>query len=884
MNKQSPATIYLKDYTAPAYLIDQVFLHFELDEAVTVVRSVLAVRSNPASTKKSQPLVLNGEAMKLLSISLDGKQLERDSYQVDKETLTIENPPEAFTLETVVEIKPQENTLLTGLYKSNNTYCTQCESHGFRRITYSLDRPDVMSKFTTTISANKEAYPVLLSNGNLVESRDLDNGRHWVKWEDPSLKPCYLFALVAGDLQHIEDTFITQSKRKVALRVYTESRYLDQCDHAMESLKRAMRWDEETFGREYDLDVYMIVAISDFNMGAMENKGLNIFNTKYVLSKPELATDKDFIAIEEVVGHEYFHNWSGNRVTCRDWFQITLKEGLTVFRDQSFTADLHSKAVKRIHDANVIRSGQFAQDAGPLAHPIQPDSYVEINNFYTVTVYYKGAEVIRMMKTILGEKQFREAMDLYFERHDGQAVTTEEFIKAMENASCIDLTQFRRWYKQAGTPLLMVNSDYDAANKTYTLTVKQSCPATPKQPHKKPFHIPLSVGLLDKKGKDIPLQLDEGKGSAEQTTCVLNITKAEEKFCFTNINEKPIPSLLRNFSAPVKLKYHYSDKELIFLMAHDSDPFSRWDAEQKFAVKLILVLIESYQKGDKLELSPEFIEAINTILNDDSVDKTFRSLMLTLPSIGYLMECVDKIDIEAIWHVREFVKTELATQLKDQWLKHYKSNNTQEAYSFDPDAIGRRDLKNLCLTYLVQLPDLASRELCLQQFKAADNMTDELAALQCLANIDSPERKQALKAFHEKWKDQALAMNKWFSVQALSKLPNTLANVKTLLGHPIFSNKNPNNVHSLIVSFCSSNYMCFHEASGAGYQFLAEQVIAIDSFNHQVAARIIEPLTQWHKFDDNRQELMKQQLENILKKQDLSRDVHELVTKSLAKD
>ncbi len=868
MSKNTPKTIRLQDYTPPAFQIDTVFMHFDLNEDVTRVKTVLTLHRNP-DAPQAKDLQLNGEDMRLLQVLVDGQALTHEQYQVTDDSLTVFAVPDSFTLETEVELEPQNNSKLSGLYKSGPTFCTQCESHGFRRITYYLDRPDVLSRFTVSISADKDRYPVLLSNGNLIESKQLDNNRQWVKWEDPSLKPAYLFALVAGDLDHIEDTFITQSGRNVELRVYVEKGKKDQSHHAMESLKHAMAWDEEAFDREYELDIYMIVAVNDFNFGAMENKGLNIFNDKYILAQKETATDEDFVNIESVIGHEYFHNWSGNRVTVRDWFQITLKEGLTIFRDQSFIADITDKAVKRIHDANVIRNVQFTQDAGPMAHPIRTEEYIEINNFYTVTVYNKGAEVIRMMQTLLGEDKFREAMVLYFTRNDGKAVRTEEFVQAMEDASGIDLTQFKRWYRQAGTPELTITDDYNAETNVYKLTVKQFTPATPGQKSKDNFHIPLSVGLLNEKGGDLLPQ-----------SAVLNVKETEQTFTFENIMEKPLPSLLRNFSAPVKVHYDYSDSELLFLMTHDSDAFNRWIAGQKFAEKMILRLVADQQAHKPLELSPAFAEAILVVLNDKALNPAFIAEMLILPAESFLIQQMKVADVEAIHNARDFVKLALAKQLRDELLQHYAANHAKE-YHFDAQAAGKRRLKNVCLMYLGALGDERSRELCLQQYQQADNMTDKQSALGALNNVECAEREQMLNQFFDEFQREPLVMDKWFAMQATSSLPSTLAKVKSLLEHPSFDIRNPNKARSLIGAFGAGNQIRFHDNTGEGYQFLTEQVLSIDQFNPMVAARLIEPLTRWQRFDSARQELMKEQLQRIVSAQKLSNDVYEIASKSL---
>jgi aminopeptidase N len=877
---QQPKIIYLKDYAVPDFLVDQVFLHVDLHDDETFVKTILMLRRNPQSSHPQAPLVLNGEGLQLRSALLDGKPIAENHWAVDNEYLTIKNVPEHFILETEVVIKPQLNTQLSGLYKTQNVFCTQCESHGFRRITYFLDRPDVLTRFTVTITADPKKYPLLLANGNLTDKKQLPDRRHWVKWEDPTLKPCYLFALVAGDLDCLEDHFKTRSGRKVTLRIYVEKGKLAETDFAMESLKSAMQWDEETYGREYDLDIYMIVAVSDFNFGAMENKGLNIFNSKYILAQPATATDDDYGSIESVIGHEYFHNWSGNRITCRDWFQITLKEGLTIFRDQHFSADMFSPVIQRIEDASVIRTAQFAQDASPMAHAIRPNSYIEVNNFYTVTVYNKGSEVIRMIRTLIGKKNFAKGMTLYFTRHDGQAVTTEEFVKAMEDASGMDLSQFRLWYSQAGTPELAITSEYNATYKTYALKVQQSCPATPGQAQKANFHIPLTIGLLDSKGKDLPLQLAGETQTSVAKKRVLPLREKTEIFQFVNIPEKPIPSLLRDFSAPVKVKYDYSDEELLFLLAHDRDDFNRWDAGQRLATHILLQLITDYQQQRPLVLSQAVVAAFKQVLKDKKLDPALVAQMLILPAESYLLECQTIADVDATHQAREFVKKELAKQLCETFVKVYHANHSTQPYRFTAKAIKQRALKNACLAYLVHQDDGVGQQQCLQQLCKADNMTDTMGALQALNTQDCDERQQALIAFYDKWQHDDLVIDKWFALQAISPLSDTFANVQSLLKHPAFNLRNPNRARSLLGVF-AKNHVHFHRKDGAGYALLADYVIQLNTINPQVAAWLVEPLIHWQKFDVTHQALMKKQLHNILATPRLSKDLYELVSRGL---
>ncbi|MHB1221880.1 MAG: aminopeptidase N [Gammaproteobacteria bacterium] len=874
-HQHQPKTIYLKDYQAPNYWIDDIALEFDLNDNGTKVASKMRVRRNTEA--KERQLILNGDELILESIKINGQELEASAYHLTPTNLIIDDVPEQFELEINTLIYPEKNTALSGLYRSGDTYCTQCEAEGFRRITFYMDHPDVLSRFTTTITADESRYPALLSNGNLIASGKLEGGRHWATWEDPFKKPSYLFALVAGDFDLLQDKFITQSGREIDLRIYVEKGYGDQADHALYCVKQAMRWDEEAFGREYDLDVYMIVAIGDFNMGAMENKGLNIFNTKYVLAKPETATDDDYIHILSVIGHEYFHNWSGNRVTCRDWFQLSLKEGLTIFRDQSFTEDVLSRAVMRIKDVTALRESQFPEDAGPLAHPVRPDAYIEINNFYTATVYNKGSEVLRMMQTILGKAKFREGMDLYFTRFDGQAVTIEDFVETMEEVSGVDLHQFRLWYSQAGTPVVVVEDNYDEKQKTYILTMTQSCPATPGQANKHPMHIPIKMGLLDQQGNDIPLYLDGVEG---ETEAVLHLNQAVQTFEFKKVDSRPIPSLLRNFSAPVKLEYSYADDELLFLFKHDKDAFNRWEAGQKYILRMMLMLIDRHQHNKTLAL-PSELAAILTYLMQHVNDKYLLSEMLTLPSEKYIGEQMAVVNVDAIHAVREFVLNELAIQLQPVFTSVYQECGDSGVYEFNMEAVGRRQLKNRCLSYLMVLPEFA--DLGMKQFEESlhSNMTDTLAALSGLANADSPLRAKALEQFYQTWKLDALVMDKWFAIQATSKLPDTLQHVKNLVEHKGFDLKNPNKVYALIGAFGNRNPVNFHTQDGAGYVFLRVIVHQLDKLNPQVSARMVKPLTEWRRYDKERQGLMREQLEVLAKDKTISPDLYELVSKSL---
>ncbi|MBN2333181.1 MAG: aminopeptidase N [Deltaproteobacteria bacterium] len=882
MNSNEPKTIHRHDYQPPPFLIDQVELLFDLNEERTVVTSRLAIRRNhTVGSPATKPLVLAGRQLILRSLSLDGRQLFETDYQVDGESLTITEVPAAFRLEIITEINPKANTALEGLYLSSGNFCTQCEAQGFRKITYFLDRPDVLARYRTTIIADRQRYPVLLANGNLVAQDNRPNDRHEATWEDPFPKPCYLFALVAGNLVQIADRFTTASGRQVALHIYVEQQNRDKCDHAMSALKKAMRWDEETYGLEYDLDCYMIVAVDDFNMGAMENKGLNIFNSRYVLARPDTATDADFQGVEGVIAHEYFHNWTGNRVTCRDWFQLSLKEGLTVFRDQEFSAATMGRAVKRIEDVRLLRSSQFPEDRGPLAHPVRPDSYVEINNFYTTTVYNKGAEVIRMLQTLIGAGAFRRGLNLYLERHDGQAATIEDFIEAMAEVSGRDFSQFCRWYSQAGTPLLAVETCHDPRQQTFTLTLRQSCPSTPGQEQKLPFHLPVVVGLLDAEGREISLQL-AGEAMPAGGSRVLELREAEETFQFMGVAELPVLSCLRGFSAPVILKIDYADENLAFLLAHDGDDFNRWEAGQQLAVRIMLGLLAERRAGHQLSIPSVFSEALRQVLVQREIDPALRALALTLPTETYVGEQLEVIDPLAIHEVREFMAHSLATVLRDDLLVVYEHNTDPGPYSPEPEAIGRRSLKNVCLGYLMKLADPTSQDLGLRQFHLGANMTDVLAALNGLANSDHPQRQATLDAFYRQWSAEPLVLDKWFAVQAAAGRPDTLTTVEQLLEHPAFTWQNPNRVRALIGTFCHGNPASFHEAGGAGYGFLADQVLMLNGSNPQIAARLLTAMTRWRRYDEARQELMCGQLERIAAADGLSRDVYEIAAKSLA--
>ncbi|HKB84392.1 MAG TPA: aminopeptidase N [Burkholderiales bacterium] len=881
MLTSTPKTIFLKDYTPPAFLVSSIDLDVDLRDDHALISAKLAITRNPNSPDQKAPLELDGDDLELVSVALDGRVLAGGQFAPSAGHLEIPGVPDRFTLQTAVRIRPKQNTKLMGLYASKDGYFTQCEAEGFRRITFFPDRPDVMSRYTNTIHADKAAYPFLLSNGNQIAAGDEPGGRHWAKWEDPFPKPAYLFAMVAAKLDRLQNDFVTRSGRKVRLAVFVEPGKLDQCGFAMDALKRAMKWDEDIFGLELDLDQYMIVAVGDFNMGAMENKGLNIFNTKYVLARADTATDTDFMLLDRVVAHEYFHNWTGNRVTCRDWFQLSLKEGLTVFRDQEYGADTYSRPVQRIQEVRSLRGAQFPEDAGPMAHPVRPASYMEISNFYTATVYEKGAEVVRMIHTLIGAQNFRKGMDLYFERHDGQAVRTEEFVQAMQDASGVDLTQFRRWYEQAGTPVLDVHGHYDASTKRYSLAVEQSCPPTPGQDTKLPLHIPFAVGLVAADGSEIPLQL-AGEAKASAGTRVLSLKKQHEKFEFVNVQQPAVPSLLRGFSAPVNLRFDFTDADLTHLMACDTDAFNRWEAGQRLALNLMLHGIGEFRAQRVPRFPDAFFKAFARVLADAPNDPAFAAEALGLPSEGYIAEQMDEIDPDAIHSIRRSLRKQIATALKNELLSAYRTSTAPQPYSPDARSAGQRALRNLCLGYLMELDDAQARALCLAQFDAADNMTDAMAALSALANAEGGERDAALQKFYGKWKDEALVLDKWFAVQATSRLPDTLSVVKRLMRHPAFTLANPNRVRSVVGSFCHGNQVRFHAADGSGYAFAADQIAAIDPLNPQVAARLARSFDRWRKFDAARRAHAQAALERIRDTAGLSKDTFEVVTRALA--
>jgi aminopeptidase N len=873
----SGKAVYRNEYTPYPWILENVMLRFEIGDDSTRVLSKLKISRNDAVSAASE-IELDGQDMELVSVALDGRALGDKEFSSNADKLFIHNTPESFSLEIEVLIRPQENTALVGLYPSGDFLLTQCEAEGFRKITYFPDRPDVMTRFEVTVVADKQRYPVLLSNGNAVDSGEFADGRHWVCWDDPFAKPAYLFALVAGDLACVEDHFQTRSGRDVVLRVYVEHENIDRCDHAMESLIHAMKWDENRFSLEYDLDIYHIVATNDFNMGAMENKSLNIFNSKYVLARPDTATDFDYQGIEGVIAHEYFHNWTGNRVTCQDWFQLTLKEGLTVFRDQEFSSDMQSRAVKRIRDVRQLRGKQFPEDAGPMSHPIRPDKYIEINNFYTMTVYQKGSEIIRMYHTLLGEEGFQKGMKLYFERHDGKAVTCDDFLAAMADANDADLQKFGRWYSQSGTPELTASGSYDASAKTFTLHLSQRTPPTHGQAEKQPLVIPVALGLISKNGMEFPLRLS-GEDSPPGTSRVLVLEEEQQSFVFEDISEQPIPSLLREFSAPVKLEYPYSSSELAALMAHDNDAFVRWEAAQLLAQRQILGNVERLAEGSDPLLAPELTAAFRTLLADLNSDPALVAEALTLPGEDYLAEQMNVVDVDGIHAARRLVKSGLANALREEFLSRYESLRDDGPYSKSPASMARRSLRNICLSYLLETAKGTS--LAETQLESSDNMTDTLAALQGLVWIEAPFADEALRAFEERWSDDALVMDKWFSIQASTPGKRTAERVKELLDHPGFSITNPNKVRSLIGVFSMMNPTGFHTADGSGYRLHADQVIALDALNPQVAARMAGAFNAWTRYDHLRQSLMKAELGRIAVVEGLSPDVSEIINNAL---
>jgi aminopeptidase N len=869
----NPVVHYRRDYQPPHYQILSTYLTFDLKEHEVIVTNEMTITRTPKTPAKT-PLILNGEDQELFTLKLNDQDLSSNDYEWTATELKIFTVPEHFKITTVSRIHPESNTKLEGLFRTQGTFCSQCEPHGFRRITFYLDRPDVMASFTTKIIADKKRYPVLLSNGNKIETGDIDTHRHYAVWQDPFKKPSYLFALVAGDLAKISDHFITQSGRKVALEIYTAPKFIEQSHYAMTAVKEAMRWDEIRFGREYDLDIFMIVATEDFNMGAMENKGLNIFNAKYILASPETSTDLDYKNVQEVIGHEYFHNWTGDRVTCRDWFQLSLKEGLTVFRESEFTSDMHERTVKRIEDVKIIRTSQFAEDRSPMAHPVRPDSYIEMNNFYTATVYNKGAEVIRMQETLLGREGFRKGMDLYFERHDGQAVTCDDFVKAMEDANAYDLTQFKLWYSQAGTPIVSAQGHYDATQKTYTLKLSQHCPTTPGQEQKLPFYIPIKLGFISK--NDGPLKFNYQGQSHEEI--VLPLKKTQDTWTFEAIAHEPIPSLLRDFSAPVKIEFDLSFNDLKMLWQHDANLFNRWDAGQTLLSKVFKEL--QTHNNTAVLLKPYALEPIQKILQTTDLPAAFVAEAIQLPSIDALSEQENIINPKFLFQTHQTLFKHIGQELKDLLWDTYQRLNKNNTELLNAQAIGNRALKNVCLNYLAQA-HYSGLELAYEQFKHAQFMTDRMSALAILVNADHDTafKEQALEEFYNRFQDQPLVVDKWFRVQATSKSQDTLTRVQQLMQHPAFNIKNPNKVYSLLLAF-SQNMIAFHDEQGRGYAFISEAIEKLDAINPLVNARLVRAFMNYRSFSAPYQQLMKEQLIR-LSHLNLSKDVVEIITKSL---
>ncbi len=864
---QAPQAKYRKDYQAPSHTITDIDLTFDLYDNDTIVTAL----SKVVQKGESPTLELDGEGLELRSVKVDGEDWAH--HEVKEASLVLSDLPAEFELEIITKIDPEANTALEGLYKSGGAFCTQCEAEGFRRITYYLDRPDVLAKYTTKVIADKATYPYLLSNGNRIAQGEAENGRHWVQWQDPHPKPAYLFALVAGDFDVLRDKYTTMSGRNVDLEIFVDKGNLDRAGHAMTSLINSMKWDEERFGLEYDLDIYMIVAVDFFNMGAMENKGLNIFNSKFVLANDQTATDRDYLGIEAVIGHEYFHNWTGNRVTCRDWFQLSLKEGLTVFRDQEFSSDLGSRAVNRIDNVRIIRGPQFAEDASPMSHPIRPDEVIEMNNFYTLTVYEKGSEVIRMYHTLLGEEGFQKGMKLYFERHDGTAATCEDFVSAMEDATGVDLKQFRLWYSQSGTPTLRVNSEYNAEAKTYALTVEQFTEATQDQAEKQALHIPFDIELYDSKGQIIPLTIN-----GESVHSVLDIKQDKQTFVFENVAEQPVPSLLREFSAPVKLEYDYSDAELIFLMKHATNDFARWDASQMLLAKYIRQNVTNVQTGSEVQLSEDLIDAFRGVLLDENLEPAFIAQVFSLPSINEITGWYKQIDVDAVDTVLNSITVSLSTALEDELSATYHTLKQAE-YTINHAAIGKRALRNQCLQFLAHTDK--GNTLVKAQYEAANNMTDTIAAMSAANSAQLECREELMADYSDKWKHDGLVMDKWFALQGTNPAEDALEKVKATMNHEAFSLKNPNRTRSLIGSFLAANPVRFHDKSGSGYQFAGEILRQLNDSNPQVASRMIDPLLKFRKYDEARQAMIRAELEKLKAMDNLAKDLFEKVTKAL---
>ncbi len=877
MKHSDPKPIYLKDYKQPNYLPEKIDLTFEIDLPTTRVTATTVYKKN-GHGHFSNTMELNGSFFQLESIHINEVELATDQLKIKDEVLHLENLPDEFTLEVVSILQPEKNTALEGLYKSGEILCTQNEAEGFRRITYFQDRPDVMTSYTTSIIADKDRFPFLLSNGNLVEEKELADNKKLCKWHDPHKKPCYLYALVAGDLGLIEDHFTTQSGRNVKLQLFVDKGDEDRAHHAMESLKKSMKWDEETYGLEYDLDIYMIVSVHSFNAGAMENKGLNIFNSKYVLANPNTATDDEYEAIQGVIGHEYFHNWSGNRVTCRDWFQLSLKEGLTVYRDQEFTSDMTSRPVKRINDVNMLRTNQFAEDSGPMAHPVRPASYISVNNFYTLTVYEKGSEVVRMIHTIIGDENFKKGLTEYFNRFDGQAVTTDDFVLVMEEVSGVDLKQFKNWYSQAGTPEVNVSWHFDEASQSCALTMKQSSKPSPNQAKKEHYHIPVKTAFFDETGSQLEFEVSGSKYKEK----VFHLNQEEQTFKINGLKKGATPSILRNFSAPVNLNTCHSEEELCFLFAKDTDQFNRWDSGQKLSLKYILNNIKNLNSSKDQEVPDFYLNSFQSILDDKTIDPSFKSQLLIIPDDTYINQFVDEIDPFVIFEAREYLRKKIAGQYKDQLLELYNQLLKETPNTIDPQAISNRKLKNSILGLLSSLEDSSIHGIANDQYKNAKNMTDRLSALAYLNNVSGELRENAMADFYQQFSNDTLTMDKWFTLHATSELPGGLERIKNVMNDPTFDIKTPNKVYSLLYRFGRLNTKNFHDPNGASYEFYKDQILKIDQLNPQVASRLTGVFNLWKRYEPKRRDLIKTQLENIVKQDGLSNNVFEIASKALS--
>ena len=867
----TPKTIFLKDYEKPPFTITEVHLTFDLFEDYTLVTATSQITDG-----KQKDIFLAGNGLELVSLELNNKPVSQSQYNLDPHLLVVRDVPTNFQLTIQTKIKPQDNKALEGLYKSSGKFCTQCEPEGFRRITYFLDRPDVMATYTTKIIADKESYPILLANGNKVEEGDLASGRHFAVWKDPFPKPSYLFALVAGKLVSLDDTWTTPSGRTIKLQLFVEAHELHKTDFAMQALKDSMKWEEDVYGLEYDLDIYMIVAIGDFNMGAMENKGLNIFNSKYVLANSDTATDVDYEGIQGVIGHEYFHNWSGNRITCRDWFQLSLKEGLTVFRDQEFSADLNSRTLKRIDDVAQLRASQFPEDSGPMSHPVRPESYIEINNFYTPTIYNKGAEVIRMMHSLMGPTTYRKATDLYFQRHDGEAVTIDDFAACMEEASGLDLTQFKLWYSQAGTPKVKAHWDWRDEGGIWTLHLSQENPDTAGQTNKKPQVIPIRMGLLDSTGRDMPFKW-EGQEAKEH---VIPLSKKEQSFTFTDLKENPTPSLVRSFSAPVYLSASYTRRDLAFLMTFDSDGFNRYEAAQILGTQVIEDLLGQLEQQQELQVPESYMNAIGLILDANSLDPNLKAKIITPPSRTHLLNLMGKVDIAHLWQATFHLEEAIGRRFHAKLISIYNNHNDSD-WEFTPKAVGRRALKNTALRLIARANTPEGLDLVTKQMATSSNMTDSISALRVLTSQETDQRHQYLESFYQKWQKDPLVIDKWFQIQAASEHKDILSHVKGLLNHQDYDTTNPNRVFSLLRPFCNPNPNGFHHASGDGYKIIGDQVLAIDPHNPSLSARLANALIRWRHYNEVVGQKMKTQLERIMATDGLSKDVYEIVSKSL---